>query len=225
VVGQFASLRREPGVVVECVLRSAVGVLAIHGGTDRGTEVVARAVAELSGASFYGVVQPPSLRVHVPSSEYDRAESVALDRFLDHVDVAISVHGYGRDSFRLAVDWPQVSVDAFGPRIAPGQRGPYREVFVGGNNRELAALACSYLTPRFDDFDFVDDMSVGHPLGGRHPRNPVNLPRYGGVQLELPPALRGIGPFGDEPQPTPDPVVDDLVAALVTIAGRAAAFL
>ena len=56
---------------------------------------------------------------------------------------------------------------------------------------------------------------------GFHPDNPVNLPCARGIQLELPPGLRGIGEFGEDPFPRDDGVVTEMVAALVELANRA----
>ena len=52
--------------------------MAIHGGLEEGTETMAEAVAEATGASLYAVVQPQTLWWHVPSIRYDPAESAAL---------------------------------------------------------------------------------------------------------------------------------------------------
>jgi hypothetical protein len=50
---------------------------------------------------------------------------------------------------------------------------------------------------------------------------PVNLPSERGVQIELPPGLRGIGDFGEHFAPHEDGVVTDVVDALVELADRA----
>ncbi len=57
---------------------------------------------------------------------------------------------------------------------------------------------------------------------GFHPDNPVNLPSAHGVQVELPPGLRGIGDFGEILVPRPDGIVEDVVAVLVELATLAA---
>ena len=42
-----------------------------------------------------------------------------------------------------------------------------------------------------DGFSVVDDLeAIPEKLRGQHPRNPVNLPRLAGAQLELPPRVR-----------------------------------
>ena len=60
----LAELLTLPGMREECILRSTVGFMALHGGSqDRGTDHIARRAAELAGASYYASVQPtPSTR-------------------------------------------------------------------------------------------------------------------------------------------------------------------
>ena len=54
----FADLLAEDGVVEECELRSRIGFMAYHGGAlEEMTDVIARAAAEQSDASFYGVLR------------------------------------------------------------------------------------------------------------------------------------------------------------------------
>ena len=55
-------------------------------------------------------------------------------------------------------------------------------------------------------------------LRGLHPDNPVNLPRGGGVQLELPPRVRGTSPRSGLPDadgitPATPALIDGLAAA------------
>ena len=122
------------------------------------------AVAEASGASLYTVDQPADLRWHVPSRAVDPGGAPALAAWLSHVDVAIAVHGYGRTS-------------------RP------RHLLVGGTNRVLAALVADSLSPRLRGFEIISEMdAIPAELRGLHPKNPVNRPAAGGVQLELPPA-------------------------------------
>ena len=56
---------------------------------------------------------------------------------------------------------------------------------------------------------------------GFHPDNPVNLPSAHGIQIELPPGLRGIGDLGEQLVPSGDGLVAEVVAALVELADRA----
>ena len=97
-MGRFAELLAHEGVVEDLALRSRFGFLAVPGGhLEVGTDVVAAAPAAEAGASLYAVRQPEGLRWHVPSIEVTPEESPALAAFLDHVDVAVALHGYGRD--------------------------------------------------------------------------------------------------------------------------------
>lgn len=144
--------------------------MAYHGGAlEWVTDVIARAAAHGSGASYYGLHQGDSGRVaHFASSGIDPAASPSLRRFLDHVDVAVSVHGFGRK--RL-----------------------WHSLLLGGRNRALASHVARELRGRLPDYDVLDDLeAVPAELAGQHPRNPVNLPTAAGVQIELPPTIVGI---------------------------------
>jgi phage replication-related protein YjqB (UPF0714/DUF867 family) len=188
----FAELLAHPGVRERCELRAPVGVMAFHGGSlEQTTDVIADGVAERSGASLYTVVQPPDLRWHIPSKFVDPAESPALASFVAHVDTAIAVHGYGRD-------------------------GLFTTLLVGGRNRELAAHVRAVLSRHLDGYDVVDDLAaIPTELRGLHPDNPVNRLRLDGVQLELPPRVRGLGPFwADHEGPGLTPHTEALVAGL-----------
>ena len=164
----LSDLLAHDGVEEVCELRSRFGFVAIHGGSlERGTDVVATAAAERAEASLYAVRQPDDLNWHVPSTLFDPAASPALAAFVDHVDAVVSIHGYGRV-------------------------GMWTTLLVGGGNRPLAGRVASALRSTLGDgFTVVDDMAaIPPPLRGVHPRNPVNLPRAGGAQLELPPRVR-----------------------------------
>ncbi len=215
----LAELLALPGVKEECVLRSPVGFLALHGGSqDRGTDQIARRTAEQVGASFYGIQQPPGLRVHLTSRLHDPAHSKRLRAFLEHVDVAISVHGFGRDVFALWVD-PEhgLVIDPYGPALRGSQTAPLRGIIVGGLNTELLHAARRLLHERFAGYHVADE----RVRLGFHPENPVNLPSAHGVQVELPPGLRGIGDFGERFAPSQEGVVTEVVAALAELAHRA----
>jgi phage replication-related protein YjqB (UPF0714/DUF867 family) len=163
----FDELLRYPGVIEESQLRSRFGFLAFHGGSlERGTAEIAASAAELGRASLYAVRQPEELRWHIPSALVDPSLSPALSMFLDHVDVVVSVHGYGR-------------------------RGYSNVVLIGGLNRELANQATAILRAAVPSHRFVDNLGAIPPtLRGVHPDNPVNRTRGGGIQIELPPTLR-----------------------------------
>lgn len=169
----FADLLAHPGVIERCVLRSRFGFMAIHGGSlERGTAEVAAAAADVSGASLYTVEQPDDLRWHLPSHLIDPGASEALTEFLERVDVVVSVHGYGRDRW-------------------------WTRLLLGGGNRALAARLAARIDEALPGFQVVADLDAIPPeLRGLHPDNPANRPRRGGVQLELPPRVRNLGPRG-----------------------------
>ena len=188
----LAELLATEGVCELVELRDRrVGFLALHGGSlERLTDVVARRSALASGSSFYGVVQPPSFRWHVPSVRFDPAESAKLDAFLAHTGLAISVHGYGRDLLSMDVDLPP------GARSPDLQRCVDTDAFlVGGLNRAAAAVVADVLGEAFPEHPVRDELSaIPEHLRGTNARNPVNLTRAAGVQVEIPPDPRGLGP-------------------------------
>jgi len=170
----FAELLAHDGVEELCTLRSRFGFMAFHGGNlEKGTDGVALEAAASADASFYAVVQPADLRWHIPSTAVRPAESPTLARFLDHVDVVVALHGYGAEGY-------------------------WTTLLLGGRNRTLAThigtSLRSALAPH--GYDVIDDLeSIPSRLRGVHRDNPVNLPRGGGVQLELPPRVRGTSPL------------------------------
>jgi phage replication-related protein YjqB (UPF0714/DUF867 family) len=219
----LAELLTMPGVREECILRSSVGFLALHGGSqDRGTEQIARLAAIQAGASFYAIVQPSGLRVHLTSRLHDPGHSAHLRAFLDHVDVAISLHGFGRDGFALWIDSHRgLIIEPYGPAVRGRQTGPLRGIILGGLNSQLLDAARDLFHQRFAGYHVADERI----RLGFHPDNPVNLPSAHGVQVELPPGLRGIGDFGETLVPRQDGVVSEMVAALVELAAQASELL
>jgi phage replication-related protein YjqB (UPF0714/DUF867 family) len=93
-----------------------------------------------------------------------------------------------------------------------------RGIIVGGQNGQLLDAARRLFHGRFAGYHVADE----RVRLGFHPDNPVNLPSSHGVQIELPPGLRGIGDFGETLIPRADGVVREVVAALVELAGRGA---
>lgn len=190
----FDELLAHPGVEEEVALRSRFGLMAFHGGSlEEMTDVIAVAAAERAGASVYVVRQPADFQWHIPSAKVDPAHSESLRSFIEHVDVTIAVHGYGR-------------------------RDMWTTLLLGGSNRELAARLGASLSISLPDYEIVhDNDQIPIALRGLHPSNPVNLPRAGGVQLELPPRVRGMGPFwaewdGDGFTPHTEALIDGLAA-------------
>lgn len=168
----FGELLGCPGVEERLALAGTFGFLAFHGGLESGTAELAADAADAAGASLYMVIQPPSLRWHIPSHRVDPAASELLRTFLTHVEVAVALHGYGRP------DRPT-------------------DLLLGGTNRHLATHIAGHLRARLPEFAIVDDLDeIPNEMRGVHPHNPVNRASCGGVQLELPPAARGSLPSG-----------------------------
>jgi phage replication-related protein YjqB (UPF0714/DUF867 family) len=142
-----------------------VGLMALHGGLEHGTWEIARDVAAATGASLYAVVQPPDLRWHVPSIRFDPNHSETLRSYLRSVEVAVSVHGFGRKGMRSVA-------------------------LLGGRNRPLAARLSAALETRRGLRAVHLPEEIPPKLRGMHPRNPVNRPPRCGVQIELTADLR-----------------------------------
>lgn len=192
----FAELLAVPGVTEELVLGSRFGFLAFHGGSlERMTDTIAREAADRASASLYVVRQPEDLRWHVPSKLVDPAASPALTRFVHHVSVAVAVHGFGRPTL-------------------------FSSLLLGGRNRGLAAHLADHLRPALPDYEVIDDLArVPRALRGTHDDNPVNRTASSGVQLELPPRVRGLGPHWVEHRgPGLTPHTEALVQALAAAA-------
>jgi phage replication-related protein YjqB (UPF0714/DUF867 family) len=219
----LAELLTTPGIREECILRSNVGFMALHGGSqDRGTEQIAMRAAEQACASYYAIVQPSWLRVHLTSRLHDPDHSAHFRGFLEHVDVAISLHGFGREGFALWLDPDDgLIIEPYGPAMRGKQTGPLRGIILGGLNVQLLDEARKLFHRRFAGYHVADERI----RLGFHPDNPVNLPSAHGVQVELPPGLRGIGDFGETLVPRQDRVVGEMVAALVELATRASELL
>lgn len=212
-----------PGVREECILRSNVGFMALHGGSqDRGTAEIAALAAEQAGVSYYAIVQPPELRVHLTSRLHDPVHSANLKGFLDRVDIAISVHGFGREGFALWCDPDRgLVIEPYGPAVRGKQTGPLRGIILGGLNMQLLDSARHMFRCSLPGYHVADErIRLGY-----HPENPVNLPSAHGVQVELPPGLRGIGDFGEILVPRQDEVLLEVVATLVDLAYRATELL
>ena len=170
-----------------------IGFMAYHGGNlETMTDVIARRAAELSGSSYYGLHQPSGMEVHFPSISVDPDESEGLRSFLDHVHTVITIHGFGR-------------------------RGFFSSLLLGGRHRRLAEHIGSHLRHALPAYDIVTDIdAIPSELRGLHPRNPVNLPPGQGVQIELPPRVRGTTPlFWDWEGPDVAPHTGSLITGLV----------
>ncbi|AFM19012.1 phage-related replication protein [Mycolicibacterium chubuense NBB4] len=165
----FSQLLADPAIIEHSVLRSRFGFMAIHGGgLERMTDVIAERAADAAHASVYVVRHPDEYPHHLPSASYDPAESARLAEFLDHVDVAVSLHGYGR-------------------------LGRSAQLLAGGRNRVLARHLVTHLS--IPGHQVITDLdAIPRELRGLHADNPVNRVRGGGTQLELSARVRGISP-------------------------------
>lgn len=168
----FRELLATPGVREVCHLRGPIGFMAYHGGSlEEMTDVVAEAAAARSGASYYAVLQPEHHQHHIPSHRVSPDDSPHLRRFLDHVHTVVTIHGYGR-------------------------HGYWTSLLLGGRNRGLAHHLADVLRRHLPDYHVLTDLEhIPKELRGLHHANPVNLPRHHGVQVELPPRVRGRSPF------------------------------
>jgi phage replication-related protein YjqB (UPF0714/DUF867 family) len=169
---RFGELLAKPGVVEAVDLRGPIGFCAFHGGNlERVTEQIASEAAARSGSSFYAVIQPGGMRHHIPSALVDPAQSSKLAAFVEHCRFVIAIHGYGR-------------------------HGHFASLLCGGRNRELAGHVANHLRAALPAYESIDDVArIPQPLRGLHPDNPCNLPAGGGMQLELPPRVRGLTPL------------------------------
>ena len=179
----FAELLATSGVQEVSALRGRIGFMAYHGGSlEEQTDIIASRAAERSGASYYGVLQPTDVQRHIPSHKVSPTSSPRLKTFIEHVEIVITIHGFGR-------------------------RDHFTSVLLGGQNRELAAHVAGHLQPRLPEYDIVTKLDlIPKDLRGLHPDNPVNLPPGKGVQIELPPRIRGSSPHMDS-------LIDGLVDA------------
>jgi phage replication-related protein YjqB (UPF0714/DUF867 family) len=163
------ALLSDPGVSEVSRLRSRFGFLAIHGGgLEKMTDLIAERAAEEAAASVYLLRHPDRYPHHLASALFDPSQSPRLAEFLDHVDVAVSLHGYGR--------------------IGRGT-----QLLAGGRNRELATHLARHI--QLPGYQVITDLdAMPRELRGLHPNNPVNRVRDGGTQLELSVRVRGLSP-------------------------------
>lgn len=195
---ELAELLERDDVVEECTLRSPFGFMAFHGGAlEEMTDVVARTVAERTGSSYYGIMLPDILEWHIPSHRVTADQSETLGTFLRHVDTVITVHGFGRAGF-------------------------FTSLLLGGRNRRLATHVAEHLRSRLPAYRIIDDIDeIPKNLRGLHQDNPVNVVEHAGVQLELPPRVRGSSPLwwdweGPGLTPHTEALIDALADAALT---------
>jgi phage replication-related protein YjqB (UPF0714/DUF867 family) len=167
-----------------------LGLLALHGSNEGGTAELARSVAGRCDATSLVFTQPGVRKpVHIPSPRMAVQHCALLREFLDHVELVVSLHGHMRPA-------------------TP------RAIFLGGGNRPAARLLADELGALQPEFEAVTDLdAIPVALRGLHARNPVNLARRGGVQVELPLSARTLrsGWVPGVPD-TPPPSVADALA-------------
>ncbi|MGB0209687.1 MAG: poly-gamma-glutamate hydrolase family protein [Ilumatobacteraceae bacterium] len=191
----LAQLLEAGRAVEELELRSTFGFMAFHGGRlEVTTDRIAREAAEISGSSYYGVLHTDPDPKHIPSTRFDPAESDRLSTFLDHVEIVVTVHGFGR-------------------------RGMFSSLLLGGRNRDLAHHVGRHIDPLLPGYRIITDLAeIPVRLRGLHDRNPVNRPRLAGVQIELPPRVRGQGPLWWDHEGDTVPHTEALITGLAAAA-------
>jgi phage replication-related protein YjqB (UPF0714/DUF867 family) len=193
---ELSELLTMDGVSEHSVLRSNFGFMAFHGGAlEEMTDIVASRAAERAGASYYGIQLPDNLEWHIPSHKVTADQSPALQEFLNHVGIVITVHGFGRAGF-------------------------FTSLLLGGRNRRRAAHLSGSLQQHLPAYRIVDELEdIPQNLRGLHQDNPVNSVEHAGVQLELPPRVRGSSPlWWDWEGPGLTPHTESLIDALVECA-------
>ena len=149
-------------------LGSSLGLMAVHGGgIEPGTEEIARFVSVHAGASLYvyaGRLPSGNLSLHRPSHTSKLEERSLVKRFLKHVNSAISVHGHGRDQ---------------------------KYAYVGGLHQSMGQRFVTLAQETLPKYEWISAPEIiPQGIGGRNPKNIVNLPPDQGMQLELPRGLR-----------------------------------
>jgi len=154
---------------------------------DVGEQLIQKRHPRADRPSALGTIAQP---LNIAIRERDTAVRA---EFLDHVDVAVSLHGYGRI-------------------------GRSTQLLAGGRNRALAAHLARHI--QLTGYQVVTDLDdIPQELRGLHPDNPVNRVRDGGTQLELSVRVRGLSPRS--PLPGSDglsPVTTALVQGLAAAA-------
>ncbi len=154
-----------------------------------------REAAAKSNASYYGVLHPPDWDLHLPSIRVTPDQSPLLRSFIEHVDVVITIHGFGRRSLLTSL-------------------------LLGGQNRVLASHLSGHLRSALPAYEIIDELDdIPLELRGVHDRNPVNLPPQAGVQIELPPRVRGSSPLWWDWEAGLVPHTEALITGLAAAAG------
>lgn len=193
---QLSDILAHDHVEEECVLRSDFGFMAFHGGAlEEMTDTIAARAAEMSEASYYGIRLPDDMDWHIPSHRVTADQSAVLAGFLSHVRTVVTIHGFGREGF-------------------------FTSLLLGGRNRRLAGHLAGTLRSHLPAYTIIEDLHlIPENLRGLHQDNPVNVVEHAGVQLELPPRVRGSSPlWWDWEGPGPVPHTESLISALAQCA-------
>ena len=168
-------------------LGSSLGLVAMHGGgIEPGTEEIARFVAYHSGASLYvyaGRLSTGNLSLHRPSHRMKLEDRPLVMQFLNHVNMAISIHGHGRNE---------------------------RCAYVGGLHQAMVHQFVEVAQAALCHYEWIfNPESIPSGIRGQNPNNIVNLPPAQGMQLELPRDLRRTKstPDGRKLEPAGDALV------------------
>ena len=156
-------------------LAGSLGLVAIHGGgIEPGTEEMARFVADHSGASLYvfaGRRETGNLSLHRPSHRVILQDRPLVKKFLNHVNMSISIHGHGRNE---------------------------RCAYVGGLHQAMVQQFVEVAQAALSHYEWIfDPENIPSEIRGQNPNNIVNLPPAQGMQLELPRDLRRTKPTPD----------------------------
>jgi phage replication-related protein YjqB (UPF0714/DUF867 family) len=132
-------------------------------------------------------------QLSIDNIEVSPDASIRLQSFIEHVHTVITIHGFGR-------------------------QGYYSSLLLGGQHRTFAQHVGSHLRTHLPAYKVITDIDeIPKELRGLHPRNPVNLPPGAGVQIELPPRVRGTTPlFWDWEGPSLPPHTESLISGLVS---------
>jgi phage replication-related protein YjqB (UPF0714/DUF867 family) len=188
----FQNVLSDPAVREVYLPGGPVGIFAPHGGgIEPGTEEIARAVAQATGATLYVLsAKRPTANaaLHVTCTKMKPGVSQKLDAALKACRVAIGIHGHGRTKDGGAI-------------------------YVSGLAAEAVKLCSESLRNALGDhWAVIDDAGeIPADLAGVDKQNFINRVKDGGVQIELPRALR------EEARPAIRGDASNLVRALVEV--------
>ncbi|GAI91213.1 unnamed protein product, partial [marine sediment metagenome] len=148
--------------------RGRIGLFAIHGGgIEIGTEQIVRYCAERTRCSVYVFSGRKKIRnssLRISSVKFALLNRPFFSNILAYVETIVAVHGHNQND---------------------------RNVYIGGRNTELKGKIAGALEKTLPGYRVVKyPHEIPNLMKGDYPNNFVNLSPEGGVQLELPRALR-----------------------------------